>query len=176
MARHRPDASEKRSGTGGRPGRAARGWRAWLPLAVVACVAVAVVVALFVEPSRAVYHPDRITLTTATGDHAFTVEWATTPAERSQGLMYRETMAEDHGMVFDFGQEQPVSFWMRNTVLSLDMVFIHADGTVYRIERDTEPYSLTPIPSGADVRYVLEVLGGTSERIGLKPGDHADLE
>src|SRR5690606_26454592 len=89
-------------------------------------------------------YPDEIVAHTSTGKHRFTVEWAVTPDERARGLMFRETMAGDHGMVFDFGSEQPLSFWMKNTPLSLDMVFIHEDGTVYRIAAGTEPYSERP--------------------------------
>jgi hypothetical protein len=118
---------------------------------------------------------NRIAIETASGSHIFTVEWARTPAERARGLMERTDLPADHGMVFDFGREQPVSFWMRNTPLPLDMIFIHGDGTVYRIEHSTTPYSDDMIPSGGAVRYVLEVNGGTAMRIGLRPGDRVRL-
>jgi uncharacterized membrane protein (UPF0127 family) len=103
------------------------------------------------------------------------VEWAVTPAERAKGLMFRESMALDHGMVFDFGAEQPVSFWMKNTPLSLDMIFINGDGTVASIAENTTPFSERSIPASEPVRYVLEVLAGTAQRISLDPGDRVSL-
>src|SRR5262245_30723445 len=77
--------------------------------------------------------PDPLVVVTKSGEHPFTVEWATTAQEREHGLMFRESMADDHGMVFDFMVEQDVAFWMKNTPLPLDMIFIHDDGTVARI-------------------------------------------
>lgn len=127
-------------------------------------------------PSPAGERPAAITVHTATGDHVFTVEWALTPAERQRGLMYRPEMAADHGMVFDFFVEAPVSFWMANTLIPLDMIFIREDGTVFSIAEHTTPLSLAAVPSGGPVRYVLEVNAGTADRIGLLPGDRIDLE
>lgn len=118
---------------------------------------------------------DRISIKTSSGTHQFVVEWAMTPQEQARGLMERTDLPPDHGMVFDFGHERPATFWMKNTPLPLDMIFIHADGTVYRIERDTTPYSEGLIPSGAPVRYVLEVNAGTAARIDLQPGDRVSL-
>ncbi|MCX5493856.1 DUF192 domain-containing protein [Kaistia dalseonensis] len=115
--------------------------------------------------------PNELVVTTSTGKHRISIEWARTMAEREHGLMGRTSMADDHGMLFDFGVEQPVMFWMKDTPLSLDMVFITDDGTVYRIEKRTTPYSETVIPGGAPVRYVLELVGGASDKIGLVPGD-----
>lgn len=120
-------------------------------------------------------HPERITIETDTGRHVFTVEWALTPEQTQRGLMFREQMDADHGMVFDFLDEAPRSFWMRNTILPLDMIFIKADGTVYRVAEDTVPFSEALVPSGGPVRYVLEVNAGTADRISLDPGDHIDL-
>ena len=117
-----------------------------------------------------------VTIHTATGDHLFTVEWAVTTAERSCGLMFRETMAADHGMVFDFHVERSVSFWMSNTLISLDMVFIQAGGQVLSVAEFTTPLSLEGVPSDGPVRYVLELIGGTADRIGLAPGDMIDLD
>ncbi|MEK0081805.1 DUF192 domain-containing protein [Benzoatithermus flavus] len=107
---------------------------------------------------------------TAKGPRRFTVELADTPETRAKGLMFRESMPVDHGMLFDFGTEQPVAFWMRNTPLPLDMLFIDAHGVVVGIARDTTPYSEEPIPSGRPVRAVLEVNAGTAERLGIVPG------
>ncbi|MGD9740647.1 MAG: DUF192 domain-containing protein [Bauldia sp.] len=120
--------------------------------------------------------PAEITIHTVGGDHVFTVEWALTPTERQRGLMYRPEMAADHGMVFDFFVEAPVSFWMANTLIPLDMIFIREDGTVFSIAKNTTPLSLDGVPSGGPVRYVLEVNGGTADLIGLQPGDRIDLQ
>jgi uncharacterized membrane protein (UPF0127 family) len=115
--------------------------------------------------------PAEIQVTTRSGTHAITVEWAVTPSQRERGLMGREKMAADHGMLFDFGKEQPLYFWMKNTPLSLDMIFIKADGRTSRIERATKPFSEDLIPGGAPARYVLEMVAGSAERLGLAPGD-----
>ena len=99
-----------------------------------------------------------------TGVHAFTVELATNDAERSRGLMFRKELPDGHGMLFDFEREQPVSFWMHNTYISLDMIFIRGDGRILRIADSTEPLSDRLIPSGGPVRAVLEVIGGTARK------------
>ena len=84
--------------------------------------------------------------------------------------MYRQSMQPDHGMLFDFQTEQPVAFWMRNTPLPLDMLFIDGKGIVLQIAEDTEPYSEAPIPSEQPVRAVLELNAGTSRKLGIAPG------
>lgn len=104
--------------------------------------------------------------------HRFRVELASTPEHRAQGLQGRQAMAADAGMLFDFGPPQPVRMWMMNTPIPLDMVFIDAAGQVVAIAERTEPYSLDIIASPVPVRAVLEVQGGTAQRIGLKPGAH----
>lgn len=114
---------------------------------------------------------DRLQLVTASGPVGFTVEIADTDASRAQGLMWRRDMAPDHGMLFDFRREEPVWFWMKNTPLSLDMIFVKADGRVLSIARGTVPFSEATVPSGGPVRFVFEVVAGTADRIGLKPGD-----
>jgi uncharacterized membrane protein (UPF0127 family) len=117
-----------------------------------------------------------ITIHTDSGDHLFTVEWAVDRQEQACGLMFRPEMAADHGMVFDFGTERPVSFWMHNTLIPLDMIFIRASGEVLNIAENTTPLSDESVPSAGPVRYVLEVNGGVSASIGLAPGDLIDLE
>ena len=116
-----------------------------------------------------------VTAHTDTGDHVFTVEWAIEPAEQTCGLMFREAMAADHGMVFDFRTDGDHTFWMRNTLISLDMIFIRGDGEVVNVAANTTPLSLASVPSTGPVRYVLEVVAGTADRIGLEPGDRFDL-
>ena len=108
---------------------------------------------------------------TAKATHAFTVEIADTDAKREEGLMFRTQMAPDHGMLFDFKREQPVYFWMKNTYLSLDMIFARADGTILSIAENTTPLSEALVPAGGPVRFVFEVVAGTTKRLGVAPGD-----
>ena len=112
-----------------------------------------------------------LTIETAGGPRAFQVEVARTDADRMQGLMFRRSMAPDRGMLFDFERVEPVSMWMQNTYLSLDMLFVRPDGTIARIAADTEPLSTRTIPSGEPVLAVLEVVAGTARRLGIKQGD-----
>jgi uncharacterized protein len=110
-------------------------------------------------------------IATKTGVHVFSVELADNDAERAKGLMYRKTLPEGQGMLFDFHHEQDVSFWMQNTYIPLDMIFIRGDGRILRIAENTEPLSTRLIPSGGPVRAVLEVIGGTTRKLGIAPGD-----
>jgi uncharacterized membrane protein (UPF0127 family) len=111
-----------------------------------------------------------LTIETASGPHAFQVEVADDDATRAQGLMYRRELGSDRGMLFDFGQDQPVSMWMQNTYVPLDMVFILKDGAVHRVEERTTPMSTRSIESGVDVHYVLELPAGTALRLGITHG------
>ncbi len=106
-----------------------------------------------------------------TGVHAFAVEIVDNDADRAKGLMYRRELPEGRGMLFDFQREQDVSFWMRNTYISLDIIFIRGDGRILRIAANTEPLSERMIPSGGPVRGVLEVIAGTARKLGIAPGD-----
>jgi uncharacterized membrane protein (UPF0127 family) len=106
-----------------------------------------------------------------TGVHVFSVEIADTDAQRAKGLMFRKHLAEGRGMLFDFGQEQEVAMWMQNTYISLDMLFIRGDGRILRIAADTEPLSTRLISSGGPIRAVLEVIAGTTRKLGIAPGD-----
>jgi len=115
---------------------------------------------------------ETVEIATRSGVHAFTVELATTDAERATGLMYRKELPEGRGMLFDFGRDQEVSMWMKNTYVSLDMIFIRADGSVARIAENTEPQSTRIISSGGPVRAVLEVVAGTARKFKIAPGDH----
>jgi uncharacterized membrane protein (UPF0127 family) len=114
--------------------------------------------------------PGELVIETPGGQHRFTIELADTPGERSRGLMYRRSMRPDHGMLFDFQVEQPLAFWMKNTPLPLDMLFIDASGNILQIAPDTEPFSETPVPSEQPVQAVLELLAGTSKKLGIAPG------
>jgi len=106
-----------------------------------------------------------------TGVHPFLVELAVTPEETSRGLMFRRALPEGRGMLFDFIREQQVSFWMKDTPISLDIIFVRADGRIRRIASNTQPQSERPIPSRGPVRAVLEVIAGTAKKLGIAPGD-----
>ncbi|MDB5634396.1 MAG: hypothetical protein JWR49_3251 [Tardiphaga sp.] len=110
-------------------------------------------------------------IVTKSGVQMFSVEMATTDKERETGLMYRKELADGRGMLFDFTPEQQVSMWMKNTFLSLDMIFIRADGRILRIAENTEPQSTKIIPSGGPAKGVLEVIAGTAKKYGIVPGD-----
>jgi uncharacterized protein len=115
---------------------------------------------------------DRLSIVTSSGEvRAFRVEIAETPRQRSQGLQLRRALAPDTGMLFDFETVHPVAMWMKNTFLSLDMLFIAADGRILNIAANTTPLSLSAIASAGPARGVLEVGGGTSARLGIKAGD-----
>ena len=113
-------------------------------------------------------------LTQGGQQQSFKVEVARNDADRAQGLMYRRSMAPDRGMLFDFGRVAPVSMWMQNTYLSLDMLFIRQDGTIARIAANTEPLSTRTIPSGEPVLAVLELNAGTAAKLGIRPGDRVE--
>jgi len=121
-------------------------------------------------PARAAGQ-DTIEIVSKSGVHAFSVELATNDAERERGLMYRKEMPEGHGMLFDFQTDQPVNFWMRNTYIALDMIFIRGDGRILRIAENTQPMSDALIPSGGPVRAVLEVIAGSARKFGIASGD-----
>lgn len=106
---------------------------------------------------------------TASGDRTFTIEIAQEPGERAIGLMHRKTMDDDHGMLFVFPEQQMVGFWMRDTPLPLDLIFIGQDGIVRDIEQG-EPLSETPIMPGEPVRFVLELKAGTAAKVGIRDG------
>jgi uncharacterized membrane protein (UPF0127 family) len=115
--------------------------------------------------------PHTLEIASKSGVHIFSVEVADTDATREKGLMYRKSLPEGSGMLFDFHQEQDVGFWMQNTYIPLDMLFIRADGRILRIAENTEPLSTRVIRSGGPVRAVLEVIGGTARKLGIAPGD-----
>jgi uncharacterized protein len=110
-------------------------------------------------------------IVTKTGVHTFAVEMAITPEDQAKGLMFRRELPEGQGMLFDFGREQPATFWMKNTYVSLDMIFIRADGRILRIAENTVPLSEALVASGGPVRAVLEVVAGTARKLGIAQGD-----
>jgi len=105
------------------------------------------------------------------GVHVFNVELAVTSEERQRGLMFRRSVPEFYGMLFDFKDEQEVQMWMKNTYVSLDMIFIQGDGRIRSIAENTDPESERIISSRGPVRAVLEVVGGTARKLDIQPGD-----
>ena len=114
---------------------------------------------------------DRLEIVTASGAHVYSVEIANTEQSRETGLMNRRFMPAERGMLFEFPIEEPVAFWMKNTFIPLDMIFIRHDGAVVAVASNTEPLSERTIPSNAPVDGVLELNGGVAASIGLRPGD-----
>lgn len=139
---------------------------------VAGIVLVLAVTSFFVFTSNSI--GSTATLFTQSGMHRISVEVADTPETRATGLMNREEMGEDEGMLFDFGSLQPVSMWMKNTLIPLDMLFLREDGTIARIARNARPLDLTPIPSGEPVRYVLELNGGAAAAMNAQAGDRLE--
>jgi uncharacterized membrane protein (UPF0127 family) len=147
------------------------GWqRLGRPLRHLA-IAAWLAVTLTAMDSPPAFDHDRLTIEGSAGRFEFQVELATTPDQRAYGLMFRESLAEDHGMLFDFGHPQPVAMWMRNTFIPLDMLFIRADGRIGRIVHQAQPLSDTVLASGGPVRAVLELQGGITAKLGIEPGD-----
>ncbi len=103
--------------------------------------------------------------------HDFQVEIAATPEEQEIGLMFRKKMAPDHGMLFEMNQTAPVNFWMKNTLIPLDMLFVAADGTITHIHANAVPEDLTAIPSDGPVSGVIEINGGLAKSLGIAVGD-----
>ncbi|WP_219893871.1 DUF192 domain-containing protein [Aquisediminimonas profunda] len=112
-----------------------------------------------------------LTIKTSTAVRKFRVEVARTEDEQARGLMFRQSLPEDGGMIFPMSPPRFASFWMKNTVIPLDMIFIRTDGTIARIAADTIPYSLEPVTSGEPVAAVLELAGGKAAALGIAEDD-----
>ena len=117
------------------------------------------------EDARAVTIP--VTIAAAGKANVFNVEVARTDEEQDRGLMFRTSLPADGGMIFPFQKPRIGSFWMKNTLIPLDMIFIRADGSIDRIAENTIPESLEPVVSGGEVSAVLELAGGTAARLGI---------
>lgn len=121
------------------------------------------------------FERDMVVILTGDGKrHRFRIEIVSTPEDRAQGLQGRKRLGLNAGMLFDFGSLQHVFMWMKNTFVSLDMIFIAPDGRIVNIARDTTPESLAIVESAELVRAVLEVPAGTAARLGIKPGDKVE--
>ncbi|EKE44175.1 putative lipoprotein [Oceaniovalibus guishaninsula JLT2003] len=133
-------------------------------------IRLAFLLALWSGCAQAACQPGRVELRGDWGQAAFAVEIADDPAERAQGLMNRPSMPRGAGMLFIYEQPQRASFWMRNTLIPLDMIFVGADGIVRRIHENAVPLDETPIPGGDGVLAVLEINGGLAGQLGISEG------
>ena len=116
-----------------------------------------------------------LVIVTETGErHDFTVEMAITPREQAVGMMYRRNIPRDHGMLFPFAEPKIATFWMKNTLASLDLLFIDTNGIITDIHRRAVPHSLDPIPSSVPVIAVLELAGGEADRRDIRAGDQVE--
>jgi uncharacterized membrane protein (UPF0127 family) len=144
-------------------------YRRGLPGRLLAVIAAALVALSGFAAQAASVQP--LEIVTKSGVQVFSVEMATTEDEKATGLMYRKELPDGKGMLFDFSPEQQVSMWMKNTYISLDMIFIRADGRILRIAENTEPLSTKIISSGGLAKGVLEVIAGTAQKYGIASGD-----
>ncbi len=147
------------------------GWH-WLKRPANHAVALAwLVVALAAMDNPPDFDHGRLAIEGSAGRFEFQVEVASTPDQRAYGLMFRESLEDDRGMLFDFGRPQPVTMWMRNTYIPLDMLFIRANGQIGRIVHEAQPLSDAVLELGEPVRAVLELRGGLTAELGIEPGD-----
>ena len=123
------------------------------------------------QPIWALCAPDRLTVSGEFGQATFSIDVADDVQERAQGLMFVEEMPMLEGMLFVYERPQFVSFWMKNTLIPLDMLFASPQGEILRIHENAVPGDLTPIPGGEGVQMVLEINGGLSSRLGIAEGD-----
>ena len=142
--------------------------------AVAMAMVVASVGALTVSAGAAFAAPacdaDAVELRGPWGQARFSVEVADDPAERATGLMNREQMPRMSGMLFVYQKPQPVAFWMKNTLIPLDMIFLDRTGTVQRVHENARPLDTTAIPGGEAIQYVLEINAGMASLLGITPG------
>ena len=114
---------------------------------------------------------ETVEVVTSKGRARFQVEIAATPAEQKRGLMFRKSLAPDRGMLFTYAKPQPAAFWMKNTLIPLDIIYIAPNGRVLSIVRNAQPHNETPMPAGGAVLGVLEIAGGRAAQLGILPGD-----
>lgn len=146
-----------------------RAWLRRLMLLVTGLAAIGSAAACEAQP--------RVVISTQSGSQvAFQVEVADTPAKRELGLQYRKELGVDRGMIFLFAAEAPQTFWMKNTPISLDMIFINRDRKIVGIIEQTVPYSLESRSVGVPSQYVLEINGGLAKRHGIQSGDRVRFE
>ncbi|HEY9037769.1 MAG TPA: DUF192 domain-containing protein [Roseovarius sp.] len=136
---------------------------------LIAATALALCIAVSASAEPAC-RADQVQLRGEWGQARFSIELADDEAERAQGLMHRETMPQGAGMLFVYPEARTVGFWMKNTLIPLDMIFLDVTGTVTQVHSNAVPGDLTPIMGGDDVKAVLEINGGLAERMGIAPG------
>ncbi|HYM02460.1 MAG TPA: DUF192 domain-containing protein [Stellaceae bacterium] len=134
-------------------------------------IVVLVAATIAVRADLASFGKSALVIDTASGPQRFTVELAISPEQQEQGLMFRRTLAADAGMLFEFPDDHPATFWMKNTLIPLDMLFITRDGKVADIHERAVPLSEAIIESKVPVRAVLELNGGTVSRLGIRAGN-----
>jgi len=123
------------------------------------------------EKSAAGLEQVPVIIQSSTGKHQFSMEVARTPEQQAKGLMFRQSIAPDRGMIFPYDTPTDVSFWMKNTLIPLDLVFVRPNGTVGRVAADAVPMSLEPIPSLEPIAAVIEIAGGRAAELKIKEGD-----
>lgn len=134
--------------------------------------ALLLLLALPAAAQEVTWESGRLSIETRDGArHDFTVELALTPEQQARGLMFRESLAEDAGMLFLYPSDRTITMWMRNTLISLDMLFLDRRGRILRIAERTTPLSDATISSGRPARAVLELPAGSARRLGIRPGD-----
>ena len=141
---------------------------AWIAVAICALLAAMPSARAQSEPA---WRVEPVTVVTTKGRYTFSAEIADAPELRARGLMYRTHLDDDRAMLFDFKTVGPITMWMKNTFIPLDMLFVDADGRIINIARWTTPQSLDVVASGGNALAVLEVNGGTADRIRARPGD-----
>lgn len=146
-------------------GGSASGWLTGLVALVIGAGQV-----LWAGQAQAACAPETLDLRSPGGVARFHVEIADTSAERNRGLMFRGSMPSSVGMLFVYEQPQDVAFWMKNTLIPLDMIFADASGRVRRVHANAVPGDLTAIPGGGDIQFVLEINGGMAKRLGITEG------
>lgn len=123
------------------------------------------------EQARAAPRLETVEIVTSRGRPRFQVEIAASRAEQARGLMFRKSLAPDRGMLFTYKRPQPAAYWMKNTLIPLDILYIQPDGRILSIVRNARPHDETPLPSGGLVLAVLELAGGRAAQLGILPGD-----
>ena len=141
----------------------------WIP--VLLSLAAASAILIYWAPGENPPDTWSLTIDSTGGTHRFAVELALTPQARARGLMFREDLADDAGMLFVYDRPGVQTMWMKDTPLSLDMLFLDPDGVIRRIVRDTVPRSSATIISPRDILYVLELRAGVTHRLGIEAGD-----
>jgi uncharacterized membrane protein (UPF0127 family) len=138
---------------------------------MLALAALALILVAGATRAQHTFERDRLAVETAAGAQQFAVELAVTSEQRAQGLMYRQRLAADAGMLFLYPAARPVSMWMKNTLIPLDMLFIGDDGRILHIAERTVPGSTATVSSMQPARAVLELNGGTAARLKIQVGD-----